>query len=251
MTGRRDDEPPGAFPPVWMVLVGMLALVVGFVLWLALTFGDPAPETGEESPRSPTVAGEVLRCDSPPDAPSTHPTFERAPDPSLAAGTTWRATITTSCGPVEVLLDGAKAPASVASFIELSRAGYYDDSVCNRLTSRLAPTRFLQCGDPTGRRDGDPGYDLPLENVPADRRYPAGTVAIARGPEVETTAGEFLFVYETFTAPPDEPVYSVIGEVVSGGAVIAGIAAIGGEDHLSDWYPFTSISVISVSVSPE
>ncbi|WP_353355406.1 peptidylprolyl isomerase, partial [Intrasporangium sp. DVR] len=187
----------------------------------------------------------------PPPVPSTHPTFERAPEPALAGGRTWRALIATTCGPVEVLLDGQRAPAGVASFIELARAGYYDDSVCNRLTSRLAPTRFLQCGDPTGRRGGDPGYGLPLENVPVDRRYPAGTVAIARGPEADTTAGEFLFVYETFTVPRGEPVYSVIGTVVSGHAVIADIAAIGGEDHLSDWFPFTSISIRSVTVLPD
>jgi peptidyl-prolyl cis-trans isomerase B (cyclophilin B) len=250
MARVRDDEPPGAVRWVWMVLAGAL-LLVGFGLWLALSRSDGVPGGEARRSGSSVVTSRALQCDPPPAAPTTHPTFERAPDPSLAAGTTWRATIVTTCGPVEALLDGTKAPASVASFVELARSGYYDDSVCNRLTSRLAPTRFLQCGDPTGRRLGDPGYGLPPENVPADRRYPAGTVAIARGPEVGTTAGEFLFVHEAFTAPPGEPVYSVIGTVVSGHSVIQGIAAIGGEDHLSDWFPFKSISIVSVTVEPQ
>ncbi|WP_041307576.1 peptidylprolyl isomerase [Intrasporangium calvum] len=40
----------------------------------------------------------------------------------------WIARIVTTCGPVEVLLDGSRAPAGVASFLELARSGYYDDS---------------------------------------------------------------------------------------------------------------------------
>lgn len=241
MSGQGAGQgPPGARPSVGAALLLLVAVVVGFVVWVAASFitGGPRPADRAE-----------LVCDSPPPPPTSIPSFSAAPDPSLAEGTRWTAIVHTTCGAVTIALDGATAPASVASFIELARAGYYDNSVCNRLTSRLSPTRFLQCGDPTGRRDGDPGYDLPLENVPSDRRYPAGTVAIARGPEVGTTAGEFLLVYETFTVPPGEPAYSVVGEVVSGSAVIEHIAAVGGEDHMSDWYPFRSISIRTVDVA--
>lgn len=249
MARAPAEAPPTAFPSVRLVLALVLAVGLGLVLWLAPTRSDP-PGSGQPGSGPHPGASTTLACAPPPPAPATYPTFERAPDPSLAGDRQWLARIVTTCGPVEVLLDGTSAPAGVASFLELARSGYYDDSVCNRLTSRLAPTRFLQCGDPTGRRGGDPGYDLPLEDVPADRRYAVGTVAIARGPEVGTTAGEFLFVHETFTVPPGEPVYSVIGQVVSGQSVITGIAAVGGEDHLSDWFPFQSISIRSVTVQP-
>ncbi len=249
MAGRGDE--PGDASRLGRVIGPILvAILVGLVLWVALRPDDDLSVPDGLGSGTSRVTGGV-QCASPPPVPTTYPTFDRAPDPSLAAAASWRATIVTTCGPVEVVLDGRKAPASVASFIELARAGYYSDSVCNRLTSRLAPSRFLQCGDPTGRRGGDPGYGLPLENVPADRHYAAGVVAIARGPEVGTTAGEFLFVYAPFTAPADEPVYSVIGRVVSGTGVIEHIAALGGEDHLSDWYPFTSISIVSVTVEPD
>jgi peptidyl-prolyl cis-trans isomerase B (cyclophilin B) len=137
----------------------------------------------------------------------------------------------------------------VASFLHLARSGYWTDSVCHRLTSRQAPTAFLQCGDPRpGDDQVDPGYALPLENVPADRHYPRGTIAMAREPWTTNTAGEFILVYEDFTVPVGDPVYPVFGRVTAGLGVIDGIAAHGGEDTRPDGPPFRSISIRSVAV---
>ncbi len=106
---------------------------------------------------------------------------------------------------VTLRLDGQRAPRSVASFIVLARAGYWTDSVCHRLTTPPAPTAFLQCGDPSGRSTAEPGYDLPLENVPADQTYRVGDVGMARGDGFPGTAGEFFVVHRDFTVVRGHP----------------------------------------------
>jgi peptidyl-prolyl cis-trans isomerase B (cyclophilin B) len=197
---------------------------------------------------SPSVVTSLVTCAEAPVAPTAAPTFSAPPDPSVANGAFWEATLRTTCGEMDLLLDGARAPWSVASFVTLARAGYWDDSVCHRLTSRPAPTAFLQCGDATGHSTADPGYDVPLENVPADRTYRVGDVGLARGDGFPGTAGEFFIVYQDFTVPPGRVLYSVVGRVLSGQDVVQHIAAIGGEDSRSDGPPFQSISVLGVDV---
>ncbi len=120
----------------------------------------------------------------------------------MAAGSDWSAVLHTTCGDVTLRLDGQRAPRSVASFVTLARAGYWTDSVCHRLTTPPAPTAFLQCGDPSGRSTAEPGYDLPLENVPADHTYRVGDVGMARGDGFLGTAGEFFVVHHDFTVRP-------------------------------------------------
>ena len=136
----------------------------------------------------------------------------------------------------------------VSRRVALARAGYWTDSVCHRLTSRQASTAFLQCGDPSGHGTADPGYDLPLENVPPDRTYRVGDVGLARGGDVAGTAGEFFVVHRDFTVPEGAQTYSLIGRVVSGQELVQAVAARGGEDTRPDGPPFQSISVLSVSV---
>ena len=192
-----------------------------------------------------------VTCGALPAAPeSSRPSFDAAPDPSLAAGAHWEATVSTTCGDIVVLLDGAAAPRAVASFVELARSGYWQDSRCDRLTARLAPSRVRQCGDSPGRVQTPPGYDLGPENVPAGHRYERGMVGMVTPGFHRASAGEFFLVYEDFTATPDtvaEP--AIVGRVVSGMAVLDAIAAEGVEDGVSDWHPFVNVGVESVSVS--
>ena len=194
---------------------------------------------------TPTVA---VTCASPPTPPATYPTFTAAPHASVAAGADWSAVLHTTCGDVTLRLDGQRAPRSVASFITLARAGYWTDSVCHRLTTPPAPTAFLQCGDPSGRSTAEPGYDLALENVPADHTYRVGDVGMARGDGFLGTAGEFFVVHHDFTVARGSPVYSLIGHVVSGLDVVQHIVSGGGEDFRSDGPPFLSVSLLTVGV---
>lgn len=228
---------------------GRLVLVVATVLVAtAVGSGVAALVLRPDDHGAPGPAG--VSCEPPPPPPTSFPTFTAAPDPSVAAGESWTADIRSTCGELTLRLDARRAPRSVASFVALARAGYWTDSVCHRLTTPPAPTAFLQCGDPSGRSTAEPGYDLPLENVPADRTYRVGDVGIARGDGFPGTAGEFFLVHRDFTVPAGAPVYSLVGRVTAGQQVVAHIAGIGGEDFRSDGPPFTSISVLTVSVHP-
>ncbi|WP_323097123.1 peptidylprolyl isomerase [Intrasporangium sp. YIM S08009] len=189
-------------------------------------------------------------CVPPPPAPTTWATFDAPPDPASVRGRSLDATIRTTCGSLEVRLDGAAAPRGVASFVQLARSGWWRDSVCHRLTSYLSPLRFLQCGDPTGHDVGHPGYDVPLENVPADGHYVRGMLAGARGGLLRGGAGQFLVVYADFTVPTGGPRYPVIGRVTRGLEAVDAVAARGGEDTRPDGPPFRSVSILDVVVRP-
>lgn len=223
------------------------ALVALALASAACSAGTSPPRPGEARASARTSAG---TCAPPPVAPSTYPTFTTPPPASVALGSGWSAVLYTTCGDVSVVLDGQRAPRSVASFVTLARSGYWSPSVCHRLTSGRAPTAFLQCGDPTGRSTADPGYGLPLENVPADRTYRVGDVGVARGDGFPSTSGEFFIVHQDFTVGSGSPVYSLIGRVTSGLGVVEHIAAIGGEDFRDDGPPWQSISILRVDVRP-
>jgi peptidyl-prolyl cis-trans isomerase B (cyclophilin B) len=235
-----DAQPSRRWAP--LLLLGIAA--VAFLVVLLQLTQRPTP--------APTVAptSSAVSCRPPVAPPATWRTTTAAPDPSVAGGQDWTAVVRTTCGDIGLRLDGVRAPRSVASFVTLARAGYWTDSVCHRLTSRQAPTAFLQCGDPSGRSTADPGYDLPLENVPADRTYRVGDVGMARGDGFPGTAGEFFVVHRDFTVPAGAPVYSLIGHVTSGQSVVQHIAGLGGEDTRPDGPPFQSISVLTVGVHP-
>ena len=222
-----------------------LALVAGAAVVIALAVLTPRPGNKAAVP-----AAHDVTCTSPPPPPTAYPTFTAAPDASVAAATSWTADVHTTCGDLRFRLDGRHAPRSVASFVTLARAGYWTDSVCHRLTSSPARTALLQCGDPSGRSTAEPGYDLPLENVPADLTYRVGDVGMARGDGFPGTAGEFFVAHHDFTVQAGAPRYSLLGRVTSGQQVVQHIAGLGGEDFRSDGPPFTSISVLAVEVHP-
>ncbi|CAN7330883.1 peptidylprolyl isomerase [Terrabacter sp. LjRoot27] len=231
------------------LLLGVAVLVLCLVIVLPVVAEHVFVE-GNRPGRLPTPTPVAApTCSPPPLPPTTYPTFTSAPDASVAQGASWSAVVRTTCGNLTMRLDGTRAPRSVASFVTLAEAGYWTDSVCHRLTSRQAPTKLLQCGDPTGRSTADPGYDLPLENVPAGRTYRVGDVGMARGDGFPGTAGEFFVVHEDFTVPAGAPVYSLIGRVTSGQEVVQQVASRGGEDTRPDGPPFQSVSVLSVDVA--
>ena len=238
MSGAGDAQPPSAVPSARTALLLVVAVVIAAVglVVVATRTSDPQPSGAPQ-----------VTCRAPPPPPTAPPQLRSAPDPTAADGR-WRAVLTTTCGVITLELDGRSAPATVASFVALARAGYWTDSVCHLLTTRQAPTGFLQCGDPTGRSLGDPGYDLPLENRPPGDRYVRGTVGMARGDDVTGTAGEFFMVHRDFRVAGGRPVYTVFGRVVEGQEVVDHIAAGGGEDTRPDGPPFVSISILAVRV---
>ncbi|MFG2576306.1 peptidylprolyl isomerase [Streptomyces sp. NPDC048481] len=155
-----------------------------------------------------------------PDEPPARP-VSLPPDPRRTPSHgTVAMTVRTSQGPLPLLLDRAKAPCTVQSFMHLARHRFYDRTVCHRLTAY--PTlKVLQCGDPTGTGEGGPGYaykdELPVDLPPAPtdptgvrRLYARGVLAMANaGPN--TNGSQFFVVYGDSALRPDYTVFGTVG----------------------------------------
>ncbi len=239
---RRNQQVIGA---VVTVLV-----VVGGVLALSQLVDDPT-SAGATPTASPTATASNP-CPAPTSAPKeTAPSFAKAPAASLAQGKVWDATVVTSCGDITMELYGDKAPQTVASFVSLARAGYFDGSPCHRVTSS-ASLKVLQCGDPTGTGSGGPGYGFGLENVPADGAYPTGTLAMARSSSPDSNGSQFFVSYGDSSLPVEQTGggYTVFGKVTKGLDVVTTVAAGGTTTGQSDGAPARAISIESITVTP-
>jgi peptidyl-prolyl cis-trans isomerase B (cyclophilin B) len=219
--------------------------LLGGVVYIGFFSGRGGTPSASSSPAS-SIANP---CPAPTAGPPATPLqLSAAPPASAAQGRTWTGTIATSCGAVEVTLDGAKAPRAVASFITLAQKGFFKDTPCHRLTT--SGIFVLQCGDPTGTGTGGPGYTFgPVENAPGDDVYPTGTLAMARQSGNGSSMGsQFFIVYKPSTIPSDSAGgYTVFGQVTSGLDVVRRVAAAGSKPT-GDGAPNTPISIEQVSL---
>ena len=140
-------------------------------------------------------------------------------------------TFNTNCGQVVVAADGAKAPLSVLSMAYLANNGFFDQSLCHRLTTK--GIYVIQCGDPTASGRGGPKWQVPDENLPAAgaNAYPAGTVAMANsGPN--TSGSQFFFVYADNSILGSN--YTIWGHVTKGLDILKAVAAAGSNNSNGD-----------------
>jgi peptidyl-prolyl cis-trans isomerase B (cyclophilin B) len=169
------------------------------------------------------------------------------PDPGVAEAREWTGTITTSGGPIDITLDGAKAPQAVANFVVLAQDGFFNGTNCHRVTTD--GIFVLQCGDPEGTGSGGPGYTWgPIENPPADGIYPAGTIAMARGAEADSMGSQFFLVYKDTKLPTEGGGYTIFGSVTSGLDVVQTVADAGVEGGSTDGTPASPITIEGVAV---
>ena len=146
--------------------------------------------------------------------------FDAAPPMFIDTAKTYTATMVTSKGTMEILLDALGAPVTVNSFVYLARWHYYDGIVFHR----VIPGFVLQGGDPTGTGAGGPGYRF-ADELPKPGRYELGSLAMANaGPN---TNGSQFFVISGPDGIRLPPLYALFGKVVSGLDVVAAINDIG------------------------
>ncbi|KUH66796.1 peptidylprolyl isomerase [Mycolicibacterium novocastrense] len=163
------------------------------------------------------------------------------------------ASMSTDQGNLGLLLDNGKAPCTVNSFASLAQQGYFDNTPCHRLTT-AEQLKVLQCGDPTGKGTGGPGYSFANEYPtnqfqPDDPKlqepvtYPRGTLAMANaGPN--TNGSQFFLVYQDSKLPPN---YTVFGRVDDTGLATLDKIAQGGVDGGGqDGAPATPVTVKSI-----
>lgn len=130
-----------------------------------------------------------------------------------------QATITTSCGAIELELFSSESPVTANNFAFLTGEGFYDATVIHR----VVPGFVVQMGDPTGTGRGDPGYKFADElSAARTRGYGRGIVAMANsGPD--SNGSQFFICLADANLPPK---YAVFGKVTSGMDVVDRIAKV-------------------------
>jgi peptidyl-prolyl cis-trans isomerase B (cyclophilin B) len=154
-------------------------------------------------------------------------------------------TLVTNCGNIVITTVGDKAPFTMTSLSALAKGGFYDDSLCHRLTTQ--GLFVLQCGDPTATGSGGPQFTYPDENLPqnAADNYPEGSVAMANsGPN--TNGSQFFLVYAKTTLAPS---YTLWGTITSGLDIVKAIAKAGAKDGAPDGVPSKTIAIKKVLVN--
>lgn len=228
------------------VIIGSVlgVLLLAGVVWLVIdATSDDAPETAATPTAEATEPGTEESATPAPEQTNG----PEVPDPAIAEGRTWTARVSTSAGDLVLELDGAKAPQAVASFVSLTRDGFFTGTNCHRLTT--SGIFVLQCGDPTGTGTGGPDYRFgPIENAPEDGVYPAGTLAMARvSGDGYSNGSQFFLVYEDSTIPADAAGgYTVFGHVVEGMDVLAAVAEAGVVEGTEQ--PVTPVTIEGVEV---
>ncbi|MDT7549704.1 MAG: peptidyl-prolyl cis-trans isomerase [Actinomycetota bacterium] len=131
-------------------------------------------------------------------------------------------------------------PCTVNSFVHLARTGYYDSVACHRLTTQ--GIYVVQCGDPSGKGTGGPGYRYDDESL-TGTTYPEGAVGMANsGPG--TNGSQFFLVYKDTQLDPN---YTVFGRVVAGLDVLRGVAD-GGSTPAGDGKPKLPLEITGVTI---
>jgi peptidyl-prolyl cis-trans isomerase B (cyclophilin B) len=146
----------------------------------------------------------------------------KAPKSPLPAGHSYSAMFTTNCGSFTVALAAKTSPHTVASFVALARAGFFDRTIFHR----IVPGFVIQGGDPTQTGAGGPGYET-VDKPPKGARYVRGVVAMAKTQtEPPGAAGSQFFVVTGADVglPPD---YGILGRVTKGLDVVLRIGKLG------------------------
>ncbi|MDO4908380.1 MAG: peptidylprolyl isomerase [Corynebacterium sp.] len=159
-------------------------------------------------------------------------------------------TLHTNQGDIPMELDRSLSPCTVNAITHLAQAGYYNDTVCHRLTT--SGIYVLQCGDPSGNGTGGPGFQFANE-FPTDSYsdtttpvlYTRGTIAMANSGQ-DTNGSQFFLNYQDSPLPPN---YTYFGNITDDGLqVLDKIAANGVANGASDGAPAQEVRIESATV---
>ena len=129
------------------------------------------------------------------------------------------AVIETAHGKLVFELYDDDAPLTVANFVKLARAGFYDGLTFHRVVKEPQPF-VVQGGDPLGNGMGNPGYMIEGEFSPT-RQHLEGTVAMARSRDPNSAGCQFFICLAP--APELDGQYAIFGQVVTGMDVVHAI----------------------------
>lgn len=206
------------------------------------------PESTTPPKTVPAAALAAVTCDTEKPASPPKNTDQSEPATPLDETKTYTATISTSCGDIEVDLDEKNAPDGVNNFVTLAKQGFYDGLTWHRAVKDFV----IQGGDPDGNGNGGPGYSFVTE-LPKDG-YPLGALAWAKtGDAPAGSAGSQFFVV-TADRPAaleakqnDSYQYGAFGTVTKGIEVAKKIEGFAPES--GDGAPTQSVYINKVTIT--
>jgi peptidyl-prolyl cis-trans isomerase B (cyclophilin B) len=126
---------------------------------------------------------------------------------------TYRVTMETSKGTIELDLYPKYAPKTVNNFVFLANEGFYDGVLFHRVISNF----MIQGGDPTGSGRGGPGYKFEDEFKGNPLTHETGVLSMANaGPG--TNGSQFFITHAP--QPHLDNKHTVFGRVVKGMDVV-------------------------------
>ena len=163
----------------------------------------------------------------------------------MTPGKMGKFTLVTNCGNIVIRTNGVKAPMTMTVLTALAKGGYFNASLCHRLTTQ--GLYVLQCGDPSATGTGGPGFAYKDENLPAQvvNNYPAGTVAMANsGPS--TNGSQFFLVFGNTSLGAS---YTIWGKIIAGLDIVKAVAKAGVKGGGADGTPAQTIAIEKVIIS--
>jgi cyclophilin family peptidyl-prolyl cis-trans isomerase len=172
-----------------------------------------------------------------------------------------RIEIVTAKGRIVAELFENEAPNTVANFIALAEAGFYEGTRFHR----LIPNSMIEGGDPNTRAgateapgSGGPGYRIADEfDREGARRHFAGSLGMANTGSAHSAGSRFYITFEP--APDLNAGHTVFGRVVNGMEVVRGLEAddavesvsvLRKRDHVYEPERLTESPAASVTVTP-
>ena len=214
-------------------IAGLAVILVTVLVWILIAFltannpvNNPATAPGLSTPPALQGTPDVNQGATTPAAgtpgapaegatPATTPAAQSkkqysAPPPmTIDPNKQYFATIETNQGNIKVQLLPKDAPATVNSFVFLSREGFYNGLTFHRVIKDF----MIQGGDPKGDGTGGPGYEFKNENASA--KFSKGLLAMANsGPD--TNGSQFFITTTDKDLSYLNGKYTIFGKVVEG-----------------------------------
>ena len=114
------------------------------------------------------------------------------------------------------------APNTVANFVELASAGFYDGLIFHRVIRGF----MIQGGCPSGTGTGGPGYNIKGEftsnGFENNLKHTEGVLSMARAMHPDSAGSQFFIMHKT--SPHLDGSYAAFGKVTEGMDVVNAIA---------------------------
>lgn len=229
-----------------LTVIGAVAAVViaAGVVWLVTSKGSGSnTANGDTSGASSTNEAPKTPCSYTTEG-AVKATKQVKPPANLSPANTGTVdvTITLNGKPVTATLDRKTSPCGVNAFVSLASQGFYNNTDCYRLTAS-AELNVLQCGDPSNKGNGGPGFTYAIESS-TTAKYPAGTIALAN--DGQANGSQFFITYDDAKSLSG---YTVLGAISAVGLQeVKDIAAKGVKDNRQDGAPIAPAAISSITV---